>query len=79
MDRLKILLKARGMTQTELASKLSISPGSLVDRTNNPTLKSMIEISDKLDCHIHELFSEPEGYLHSYEKETNEWLGIRKK
>lgn len=79
MLRINEILKLKGKSRKWLINQLGISYQALTSRENNPTHNSIIEISNALDCEIHELFNTSSDYSHFYDNNTGEWLGIRKK
>lgn len=57
MLRIKDILKDKGITQVELAEKMGISQVGLNRMINgNPTVETLIKISEALDVDIRELF-----------------------
>ena len=54
------ILRAKGLTKTELAEKMSLSRNG-VHRilTGNPTLANLIKMADVLDVPVSSLFDEP--------------------
>lgn len=66
MDRLdfrecvKTALKARGMTQKELAERLGILPQQLnITLHGNPSLSTMHKVADAIGCSVGELIEPP--------------------
>lgn len=78
MDRFKKLLKSKGLKGYELAKMVGVSAGSLSERQKNPSVNTMKNICEALECEIHELFETPKGFTHEYSKKNGKWLGIRK-
>ncbi len=59
--RVKELLKQKGMTAKELASKIGISEGALsqsIREGANPNLQTISKIADALNVPLSELFSD---------------------
>ena len=64
-ERVKTLLKQKGMTAKELAAKMDISEGALsLSVSGNPTLSRMKEIANALGVDISELFAPTSSVLH---------------
>lgn len=62
MIQIKELLKRRGMTAKELASKIGISEGALSKSlSGNPTLERLEQIAAALGVEVAELFATPKG------------------
>ena len=62
MIQIKELLKRRGMTAKELASKIGISEGALSKSlSGNPTLERLEQIAAALGVGVAELFEAPKG------------------
>ena len=60
MIQIKELLKRRGMTAKELASKIGISEGALSKSlSGNPTLERLEQIAAALGVEVSELFAAP--------------------
>lgn len=60
MLRIKELLKTKGITGKELASRLGISEGALSATINgNPTLERLTDIATALNVEVSELFTQP--------------------
>ncbi len=56
--RIKEILRMKGMTQKELASKIGVAEISLSRSINgNPNLETLLKISDALDIDISEIFA----------------------
>lgn len=63
-ERVKNLLKERGMTAKELASKMNISEGALsLSLSGNPTLSRLQEIAQALGVEVGDLFVSPSNVL----------------
>lgn len=77
--RIKELAKAKGISMQDLSKKLGITYQSLNKRLVALKFETLKEISEKIDCDIHELIEPGEKYAHFYDQQTGEWLGIRKK
>ncbi|TAI48985.1 helix-turn-helix domain-containing protein [Flagellimonas allohymeniacidonis] len=61
-DAVKGILKAKGMTQSDLAKKLGISQETISRQIGgNPTLKTITDIANALDVDIRELFRPTKG------------------
>lgn len=54
-ERLKAILKDKGLTQLQLAEMLNITYQSLYQRLKNPTLESIKEIASVLNCEVSDL------------------------
>lgn len=79
-NRIKEVCKIKGISFIELSQKLGLKQyQTLTSRTKNPTLKSLQEIADVLECEVVELLPVGPEYSHFYDQLNNEWLGIRKK
>lgn len=64
-ERVKYLLKQKGMSAKDLAQKIGISEGALsLSLSGNPTLSRLQEIADALDIEMAELFSQTGSSLH---------------
>lgn len=64
-ERVKALLKQKGMTAKELAAKMDISEGALsLSVSGNPTLSRMKEIANALGVDVSELFAPMSSVLH---------------
>lgn len=63
-ERVKFLLKQKGMTAKELAEKMKISEAALsLSLGGNPTLSRLQEVADALGVEIGELFVGKESSL----------------
>jgi len=61
MNRIKEILKIKGVTQKELAFKLEITEPVLSRSINgNPTLNTLQDIAKALDVRVSELIDEPD-------------------
>lgn len=62
-DRVKLILSKKGMTQKQLANQLGITPEAL-NRTisNNPTVKTLIDIARALETEASELIGSKDVY-----------------
>lgn len=59
MMRIKEILKAKGLTQIELADKLGVTRSAVVSiLTGNPTIATLERIADVLDVHLLDLFKD---------------------
>lgn len=64
-ERVKFLLKQKGMTAKELAEKMGITDGALsLSLSGNPTLSRLQEIADALGVNVSELFASQESSLY---------------
>lgn len=80
MNRIKELIKSKGMSVQDVAEKLGTSRQSLHNKMKgNITIKTLEELSEAIGVNLHELLETQTGYQHFYDNETGEWLGIRKK
>lgn len=78
MIRIKEVINKKGYEIQQVAEKLGVSRQSLHNKMNgNPSIKTLKEIADAINCDVHELINCSEDFAHFYDKE--EWLGIRKK
>ena len=77
--RIKELTKSKGVRMQDLAKQLGITYQSLNKRLVALKFETLKEISEKLDCDVHELIEPGKDYAHFYDQQTGEWLGIRKK
>ena len=60
-ERVKVLLKARGITQAELAEKIGVQGGTLSNAISgrySPTLDTLERIAEALGVSVAELFAE---------------------
>lgn len=71
MLKVKEILKTKGLTQTDLAQKLGISKVALSNTLNgNPTLSSLVKISEVLEVHITDLFEpDTDNFITLYRKD----------
>jgi len=59
-NRIKEVLKRKGITQKELAVRLKVSEPLISNAiSGNPTLKTLREIADALDVNVSSLIEEP--------------------
>lgn len=57
--RIKEILKAKGLTQIELADRLGVTRSAVVSVLNgNPTVATLERIADVLDVHLLDLFTD---------------------
>lgn len=66
MLRVKDILKEKGMTQKELATKIGIAEISLsrsIATNGNPTLDTLTKIANALDVPVEELFMSNKGII----------------
>ncbi len=64
-DRIKAILKEKGITQEKLAEKLNISTVGLTKNINkNPTIKTLQKIADALEVDIADFFVKSSGAIH---------------
>ena len=64
-ERVKFLLKQKGMTAKGLAEKMGISEGALsLSLSGNPTLSRLHEIADALEVEVGELFAAKDSSLY---------------
>lgn len=80
---MKVIIKERlarsKKTQAFVAEHIGITYNALYARLKSPTLSTLVEVAEAIDCNVHELLEAGEGYSHFYDDVTGEWLGIRKK
>lgn len=63
-ERVKYLLKKKGMTAKDLSSKMGISEGALsLSISGNPTLSRLQEIADALEVEVGDLFVSTSSHL----------------
>lgn len=77
--RVKEVAKRKNIGMVELAKMLNKSYNALYNRLDNPTLKSLQEIANVLDCEIIELIECGSDYSHFYDEKTGKYLGVRQK
>lgn len=79
---MRILIKDRlrraNLGFVDIAKSIGVTYNALYARTKNPTFKSLTEIAEAIPCNVHELIEPGKGYVHLYDDEKNEWLGIHK-
>ena len=76
--RIKDVIKRYGFTQKRVAKEIGISAQGLRLRFKNPTHSSMAEIASVIGCDPIEFLEPVKGHRHFYDKDSNEWLGVRK-
>ena len=64
VDRLKAIMRQKGVTQVELSEKLGITKSAFYQRINgNPSLSSIKELADALGVEVWELFIDREDII----------------
>lgn len=80
--RIAELQKKNKFSNEELGNKINVSDQQVSNYKTSarmPPLKTLEKIADAFNCEFIELFEAPIGYIHDYDPDTGEWLGIRKK
>lgn len=77
MDRLKTILKKKGVTMAELAKCIGIERESLYSRVRDPKESTIKQVAKCLGVDPIELLEPGKDYAHFYHEGV--WLGVRKK
>lgn len=80
--RIQEIQDKKNVSNVDLATRLNITK-ELVSYWRSgkrtPPIKTLQEIAEALSVNFLELLEAPFGFIHEYNADTGEWMGIRRK